>query len=93
MQIKAHFHKKGIALSFVVFGTRKWPISYLSTMKVLSKGPDKGIEVSYYHVRINNRLHDGVLRRSPSPCLQGNYSPHGGYLNIYLSCHFKEHIN
>ena len=75
MQIKAHFHKKGIALSFVVFGTRKWPILYFSTMKVLSKEPDKsdkGIEVSYYHVRINNCLHDGTLRRSPSPYLQGN---------------------
>ena len=39
-------------------------------MKVFSKGPDKGIEVSYYHVRINKCLHDGALRLSPSPYLQ-----------------------
>ena len=93
MQIKAHFHKKCIALSFVILGTRKWPILCLSTMKVLSKGPDKGIEVSYYNVRMNKCLHDGALRRSPSPYLQGNYSPLDRYLNIHLSCHFKEHIN
>ena len=93
MQIKAHFHKKCIALSFVILGTRKWPILCLSTMKVFSKGPDKGIEVSYYHVRMNKCLHDGALRRSPSPYLQGNYSPLDRYLNIHLSCHFKEHIN
>ena len=45
---------------------------YLSMMKVLSKGPDKCIEVSYYHVKIKKCLHDGALRRSPSQYLQGN---------------------